>query len=259
MAGSGVARPRRGGLHPRSPRSTPPATATASAIRRSTSRRSCGSSTAGCFRATARSSTGSRGCSCSTSCWPAPSGVVPASLETWFLGLYLLTLALLYAGLVRIARSTARLALVDRRVRRRRDDSPPHRQDRPPTRSRATSIRGSWRSRSACSASARCCAAGRGARSRRPRPPAPSTRRPGSGSSAGSASRSSSSSRGCGRRWASVRPSASPPGWACWPRASSRSQRMDDAWLATLAGKDYLFATDWGVGAVGAERARTPW
>ena len=24
-------------------------------------------------------------------------------------------------------------------------------------------------------------------------------------------------------------------------------QRMDDAWLATLAGKDYLFATDWGV------------
>ena len=22
---------------------------------------------------------------------------------------------------------------------------------------------------------------------------------------------------------------------------------MDDAWLATLAGKDYLFATDWGV------------
>ena len=56
--------------------------------------------------------------------------MIPASLETWFLGLYLLTLALLYAGLVRIARSTARLALVDRRVRRRRDDSPPHRQDR---------------------------------------------------------------------------------------------------------------------------------
>jgi hypothetical protein len=25
-------------------------------------------------------------------------------------------------------------------------------------------------------------------------------------------------------------------------------QRMDDAWLATLASKDYLFATDWGVG-----------
>ena len=31
------------------------------------------------------------------------TGVIPASLETWFLGLYLLTLALLYAGLVRIA------------------------------------------------------------------------------------------------------------------------------------------------------------
>ena len=87
-----------------------------------------------------------------------------------------------------------------------------------------------------------------GRRSPRPRPPAPCIRRPGCGSSSGSASRSSSSSR-------ALRPALAVGGGARRRRRRrpagrglpARSQRMDDAWLATLAGKDYLFATDWGV------------
>ena len=158
---------------------------------------------AGCSRATARSSTRSRGCSCSTSCWPGairrdpgqPRDVVPRALPA-------------DAGpALRRARPPRRSACSSRAGRSPRS-SPSRRSGtaspRPaPTRSRATSIRASWRSRSACSASARCCAAGRGRALAAAA--AAGAVHPTTGSvvrRSGSAWRCSSSSRGCGPRWA---------------------------------------------------------
>ena len=128
-----------------------------------------------------------------------------------------------------------------------------------PTRSKATSIRACSRSPSACSASARCCAArpwtalgrvGRVAGAR-----ASDDRRLVRRS--GSASRSSSNeprlrpaagvggaARRRGRR-----------GAALLGAVPARSIAMDAAWMATLAGKDYVFADRLGRRAVAAEPA----
>ena len=174
------------------------------------------------------------------------TGVIPASLETWFLGLYLLTLALLYAGLVRIAdrllvsRWSIAAFLAVATIRHRI------------AKTAANTLEGYFHPRQLAFAIG-LLGLGEVLRGRpgwalawRPRPRAPSIRRPGSGSSAGSASRcrrAAAAAAGAGHR----RGLGVAAGLGLLAAGFLPVERMDDAWLATLAGKDYLFATDWGV------------
>ena len=172
-------------------------------------------------------------------------GLLPASLETWFLALYLLTLALLYAGLVRLGDRSAGLTLVRRRVRRRVRHPPSHRQDQ------RQHPRGLLPSPAA------------GVRHRRPRPGRDAAGRPWTALAAAAAAGAVHPMTGLWFVvWIGValfveqprlRPALSvggalgiAAGVGLLASGFLTVERMDDAWLATLAGKDYLFATDWG-------------
>ena len=175
------------------------------------------------------------------------TGLIPASLETWFLGLYLLTMALLYAGLVRVAdrlllsRWSIAAFLAVSTIRHRI------------AKTAANTLEGYFHPRQLAFAigvlglgevlrgrPGRALAAAAGAGAIHPTTgiwfvgwigvalfvEQPRLRRAlAAGAALGVAA-------GLGLLAAGFLP----------------VQRMDDAWLSTLAGKDYLFATDWGVG-----------
>ena len=174
------------------------------------------------------------------------TGVIPASLETWFLGLYLLTLALLYAGLVRIAdrllvsRWSIAAFLAVATIRHRI------------AKTAANTLEGYFHPRQLAFALG-LLGLGEVLRGR-----------PGWALVAAAAAGAIHPTTGIWFvGWIGValvveQPRLRPAlgigaaiglaaGLGLLATGFLPVQRMDDAWLSTLAGKDYLFATDWGV------------
>jgi hypothetical protein len=173
------------------------------------------------------------------------TGVIPASLETWFFGLYLLTLALLYTGLVRIAdrlllsrwsiAAFVAVATIRHRI----------------AKTAANTLEGYFHPRQLAFAIG-VLGLGEVLRGR-----------PGLALVAAAVAGAIHPTTGIwfvgwiGVALAVERPRLRPALVAAIGVAAGLGllaagflpvQRMDDAWLSTLAGKDYLFATDWGVG-----------
>ena len=174
------------------------------------------------------------------------TGVIPASLETWFLGLYLLTLALLYAGLVRIAdrllvsRWSIAAFLAVATIRHRI------------AKTAANTLEGYFHPRQLAFAIG-LLGLGEVLRGR-----------PGWALVAAAVAGAIHPTTGIWFvGWIGValvveQPRLRPAlgigaaiglaaGLGLLAAGFLPVQRMDDAWLSTLAGKDYLFATDWGV------------
>ena len=174
------------------------------------------------------------------------TGVVPASLETWFLGLYLLTLALHYAGLVRIAdrllvsrwsiAAFVAVATIRHRI----------------AKTAANTLEGYFHPRQLAFAIG-LLGLGEVLRGR-----------PGRALAAAAAAGAIHPTTGIWFvGWIGValvveQPRLRPAlglgaaiglaaGLGLLATGFLPVQRMDDAWLSTLAGKDYLFANDWGI------------